>query len=96
MACDSKEIIAESGNDDEILVTSSVDNTSNSSNTTTNEANSSNNLELIKSYFNNFQTYRLLAIMTIFSSVLIAGQIILWGLNYFMAGTSPNSSKLYR
>ena len=55
LACDSKEIIAESGNDDEILVTSSVDNnTSNSSNTTSNEANSSNNLELIKSYFNNF------------------------------------------
>ena len=55
LACDSKEIITESGNDDEILVTSSVDNnTSNSSNTTSNEANSSNNLELIKSYFNNF------------------------------------------
>ena len=76
LACDSNEIIAESGNDDEILVTSSVENnTSNSSNTTSNEADSSNNLELIKSYFNNFSDVSITSNNDYFLSVLI-GQII--------------------
>ena len=55
LACDSKEIITESNKDEEIIATSSNNtNSSDSSNTTNNETNSTNNIELIKSYFNNF------------------------------------------